>query len=134
MMAAELYKETLAGYEACLSKGESVSLSRYCKIHHVNYHGLRYWVKKHSTATPKHKSRKVATKPGIKKIPQPVSLPGRMIPLLIQSPIGEKTKESTRSKSSLKGVNITTQTGLVVCIPEISCVDLAGLILSCNTR
>jgi len=49
MMAAEFYKETLVGYEVCLSKGESVSLSRYCKIHHVNYQGLRYWVKKHST-------------------------------------------------------------------------------------
>lgn len=131
-MAAEFYKETLVGYEACLSKGESVSLSRYCKIHHVNYQGLRYWVKKHSTLTLKHKSRKVATQPGIKKIPQSVS--GHMIPLLIQSPIGENTKESTQSRSSLKGVNITTQTGLVVCIPEISYVDLAGLILSCNTR
>lgn len=134
MMAAEFYKETLVGYEACLSKGESVSLSRYCKIHHVNYQGLRYWVKKHSTLTLKNKSRKVATQPGIMNLSQSVSSPGHMIPLLIQPPIGEKAKRPPQSRSSLKGVNITTQTGLVVCIPEISCVDLAGLILSCNIR
>lgn len=132
MMAAELYKETLAGYEACLSKGESVSLSRYCKIHHVNYQGLRYWVKKRSSLTLKHKSRKVATQPGIKKIPQSVS--GHMIPILIQSPLGEEAKVSPQVQFSLMSVNITTQTGLVVCIPVISCVDLAGLILSCNIR
>jgi hypothetical protein len=42
MMAAELYQKTLAGYEAYLGKGESMSLSRYCKIHHVNNRGLRY--------------------------------------------------------------------------------------------
>ena len=134
MMASEFYKETLAGYEACLSKGESVSLSRYCKIHHVNYPGLLYWMKKHSCVTPKSKSRKIATQYCIKDIRQPVSLPGRMIPLLIQSPMGEEAKASLQSKSSLKGVSITTKTGLVVCIPEIGCVDLAGLILSCNTR
>lgn len=122
MMAAEFYKETLAGYEACLSKGESVSLSRYCKIHHVNYQGLRYWVKRHST------------QPVIMNFSQPVSSPRHMIPLLIQSPMGEKAKGSPQSKSSLKGVNITTQTGLVVCIPQINCADLAGLILSCNIR
>ncbi|MGV8094703.1 MAG: hypothetical protein AB2L24_22850 [Mangrovibacterium sp.] len=40
MMAAELYQKTLAGYEALLGKGESISLSRYCKIHHVNSRGL----------------------------------------------------------------------------------------------
>ena len=61
MMAAEFYKKTLAGYEASLSKGDSVSLSRYCKIHHVNCRGLRYWMKKHSINTPKGKSGRVAT-------------------------------------------------------------------------
>ena len=44
MKAAELYKKTLAGYEASLSKGDSVTLSRYCKINHVNCRGLRNWV------------------------------------------------------------------------------------------
>jgi len=60
MMAAELYQKTLAGYEASLGKGESVTLSRYCKIHHVNNRGLRYLMKKHSIDTLMHKSRKVA--------------------------------------------------------------------------
>lgn len=45
MMAAELYQKTLSGYEVLLGKGESMSLSRYCKIHHVNNRGLRYWMK-----------------------------------------------------------------------------------------
>lgn len=45
MMAAELYQKTLSGYEVLLCKGESMSLSRYCKIHHVNNRGLRYWMK-----------------------------------------------------------------------------------------
>jgi hypothetical protein len=42
MLAAELYQKTLTGYEASLGKGDSMSLSRYCKIHHVNNRGLRY--------------------------------------------------------------------------------------------
>jgi hypothetical protein len=132
MMAEELYKKTLAGYEASLGKGDSVTLSRYCKIHHVNCRGLRYWMKKHSINTPKIKSGKVATHAFPNTTDQSVTGPHHMIPLLIQSPIREET--SRLRKSSLKGVNITTQNGLVVCINEISCVDLAELILSCNTR
>lgn len=132
MMAAELYEKTLTGYEASLSKGDSVTLSRYCKINHVNYRGLRYWMKKHSINTPKNKSGKVATHSISNNNGQPVTGPHHMVPLLIQSPMREKT--SGLMKSSLKVVNITTQNGLVVCIKEISCVDLAELILSCNTR
>jgi hypothetical protein len=133
MMAVELYQKTLAGYEASLGKGESVSLSRYCKIHHVNNRGLRYWMKKHSIDPPRNKSRKIAAQ-SCNNISHFITSPGHMMPLLIQSPSGENAKKSTRSSSSLKGVNITTPTGLVVRIPEISCLDLAELILSCNTR
>jgi hypothetical protein len=132
MMAATLYQKTLAGFEASLGKVDSVSLSRYCKIHHVNFRGLRYWMKKHSIDTPRNISRKVATQTGINNIGQPLTSPGHMMPLMIQSPIVAKAKEPTQSNSSLQGVTITTPTGLVVCIPEIYCVDLAGLILSCN--
>jgi hypothetical protein len=134
MMAVELYQKTLAGYEASMGKGESVSLSRYCKIHHVNNRGLRYWMKKHSIDPPRNKSRKIAAQSCINNISHFITSPGHMMPLLIQSPSGENAKKSTRSNSSLKGVNITTPTGLVVRIPEISCLDLAELILSCNTR
>jgi hypothetical protein len=132
MMAAELYQKTLAGYEASLGKGESMSLSRYCKIHHVNNRGLRYWMKKHSIDPPNNKSRKVTTQSGINNSSQPLTSPEHMMPLLIQSPGGEKLKKSTHCNSSLQGVNITTQTGLVVCIPEIGCLELSELILSCN--
>ncbi len=132
MMAEELYKKTLAGYEASLSKGDSVTLSRYCKIHHVNCRGLRYWMRKHSLNTPKTKSGKVAPHSISTTTDQLVTGLHHLVPLLIQSPIREKT--SRLGKSSLKEVNITTQNGLVVCINEISCVDLAELILSCNTR
>ena len=132
MMAAELYKKTLGGYEASLGKGESMSLSRYCKIHHVNNRGLRYWMKKHSIDPPGNKPGKVTPQSDINHISQPAASPHHMVPLLIQAPIREKG--STRSKSFLKDVNITTQTGLVVCIPQISCADLSGLILTCNTR
>lgn len=131
MMAAELYKKTLAGYEASLSKRDPVSLSRYCKIHHVDSRGLSYWMKKNSIDTPKNTSGKVADHSG-SNTDQPVTWPVHMVPLLIRDPIREKAP--IRSKSSLKGVNITTQTGLVVCIQEISCVDLAALIQTCNTR
>jgi hypothetical protein len=134
MMAAELYQKTLAGYEASLGKGESISLSRYCKIHHVNNRGLRYWMKKHSIDPPKNKSMKGATHSGINKTSKPVTSPGHMVPMLIQPPIVGKAKKSTRSNSTLKGVNITTQTGMVVYIPEINHANLAELILSCNTR
>jgi len=132
MMADELYKKTLAGYEASLSKGDSVTLSKYCKIHHVNCRGLRYWMKKYSINTPKNKLGKGATPSISNNTDQPVAGPHHMVPLLIQSPIREET--ARLRKSSLKGVNITTQNGLVVCINEISCVDLAELILSCNIR
>ena len=132
MMAVELYKKTLADYEASLSKGDSVPLSRFCKMNHVNCRGLRYWMKKHSINTPKNKSGKAATHSISNNTGQPVTGSHHMVPLLIQSPIREKT--SGLMKSFLKGVNITTQNGLVVCIKEISCVDLAELILSCNTR
>ncbi len=55
MMAAELYQKTLASYEASLSKEESMSLSRYRKIHYLNNRGLRYWVKKYSIDLPGNK-------------------------------------------------------------------------------
>ena len=135
MMAAELYKKTLADYEASLGKGESMSLSRYCKIHHVNNQGLRYWMKKHSIDPPRNKPGKVTPQSAINHISQPAASPHHMMPLLIQPAIGGKVKTLTRGgKSSLKDVNITTQSGLVVCIPQISCADLAGIILTCNTR
>ena len=106
MMEAELYKKTLAGYEATLSKGDSVTLSKYCKINHVNSRGLRYWMKKHSINTPKNKSGKVATHAISNNTAQPVTGPHHMVPLLIQSPIREKP--SGHMKSTLKGVKITT--------------------------
>lgn len=134
MMAAELYQKTLNGYEALLGKGESMSLSRYCKLHHVNNRGLRYWMKKNSIISPKGKSGRLRGSSVVNNTTQPVCGSHQMVPLLIQAPIREKAKDPTRSKSSLKNVNITTQTGLVVCIPQISCADLAGLILTCNTR
>lgn len=134
MMAAELYQKTLVSYEACMGKGDSISLSRYCKIHHVNNRGLMYWMKNHSIDPPKNKPRKGATHSGINKTSKPVTSPGHIMPMLIQSPIVEKAKKSTRSNTTLKGVNITTQTGMVVYIPEINHANLAELILSCNTR
>ena len=130
-MAAELYQKTLAGYEALLGKGESMSLSRYCKIHHVNNRGLRYWMKKHSIVPPRNTSGKVSRQAGHNHISKSATAV-QMMPLLIQSPGVEKSKKSIRNNSSLKEVNITTQTGLIVRIPEISCAGLAELILSCN--
>lgn len=132
MMAAELYPKTLAGYEALLGKGESMSLSRYCKIHHVNNRGLRYWMKKHSIVPPRNKSRKISRQAGHNHISRSVPSPGQIMPLLIQSHGGERSKKSIQSNPSLMEINITTQTGLIVRIPEISCAGLAELILSCN--
>ena len=132
MIAEELYKKTLAGYEASLSKVDSVTLSKYCKLNHVHCRGLRYWMRKHSIHCPKNKSGKVATHSISNNAGQSGIGPHHMVPFLIQSPIREKT--SRPGKSSLKEVNITTRNGLVVRINEISCVDLAELILSCNTR
>ena len=134
MMAAELYQKTLSGYEALMGKGESISLSRYCKLHHVNNRGLRYWMKKNSIISPKAKSGGLPDPSVSNNTTQPVCGSHHLVPLLIQAPIREKAKDPTRSKSSLKDVHITTQTGVVVCIPQISCADLAGLILTCNTR
>jgi hypothetical protein len=134
MMAAELYQKTLTGYEALQGKGESISLSRYCKLHHVNNRGLRYWMKKNSIISPKGKSGRLRGPSVSNSTAQPVPGSHRMVPLLIQAPMGGKAKKLTRSESSLSNVNITTQTGLVICIPQISCADLAGLILTCNTR
>ena len=134
MMAAELYQKTLSGYETSLGKGESISLSRYCKLHHFNNRGLRYWMKKNSIINPKGKPGRLAGPSVSNNTAQPVPGSHQMVPLLIQSPIVGKAEKLTRSESSLKDVHITAQTGLVVCIPQISCADLAGLILTCNTR
>tara|TARA_R110002050_G_scaffold138576_2_gene262392 strand:- start:2736 stop:3140 length:405 start_codon:yes stop_codon:yes gene_type:complete len=134
MMAEEFYQKTLAGYESSLGKGESISLSRYCKKHHVNNRGLRYWMKKNSIISPKGKSGRLAGPSVSDNTTQPVPGSHQMVPLLIQAPTVGKAKKLIRSESSLKDVNITTQTGLVVCIPQISCADLAELILTCNTR
>ncbi len=134
MMAAELYQKTLNGYEALLGKGESMSLSRYCKLHHVNNRGLRYWMKKNSIISPKGKPGRLAGPSVSNSTAQPVCGSHHLVPLLIQAPVVGEAEKRTRSESSLKDVNITTQTGVVVCIPQISCADLAGLILTCNTR
>jgi hypothetical protein len=132
MMAAELFKKTLAGYEASLIKGDSMTLSKYCRMHHINCRGLRYWMRKHSITTPKITSGNIATRSISNTTDHLVTGSHHMIPILIQPPIREKTSKQT--KSSLSGVNITTPNGLVVCLSEISCSDLAELILSCNTR
>ena len=134
MMTSELYQKTLSDYEALLGEGESMSLSRYCQLHHVNNRGLRYWMKKNSIISPKAKSGKLAGPSAANNTAQPVPGTHQLVPLLIQSPIGGKAKKLSRGKSSLKGVHITTQTGVVVSIPEISSVDLAGLILFCNQQ
>lgn len=131
MIAAELYQKTLAGYEACLSKGDKVTLSRYCKTHHVNYRGLGYWMKKESIPKPgsgravPHGSVPDATGTQVTGL-------FKMVPLLIESPVRQKGLRLR--ESFLKGITVTTQNGLVVRINEISCVDLAELILSCNIR
>jgi len=87
MMAAELYQKTLAGYEASLGKGESTSLSRYCKIHHVNNRGLRYWMKKNSIISPKGKSGRLAGPSVSNNTTQPVPGSHQMVPLLISVPM-----------------------------------------------
>ena len=71
-------------------KGESVTLSRYYKIHHVNCRGLKYWMEKHSIDTRRNESGKFARQSGPNTINKPLTSPGHMMPLLIQSPIGEK--------------------------------------------
>ncbi len=96
MMAAELYPKTLSGDKASSSKGATVSLSRYCQLYHVNNRGLRYWMKKSSINTANGKPEKAA----VRSIPAatglPVTSPGHMLPLQIQSPLGEKAKRSPR--------------------------------------
>lgn len=99
MMAAELYQKTLKGYEALLGKGESMPLSRYCKLHHVNNRGLRYWMKKNSIISPKGKSGRLAGASVANNITEPVPGSHQMVPLLIRAPMGGKAKELIRSES-----------------------------------
>jgi len=91
-------------------------------------------MKKNPIISPKDKSGRLASPSASNNTTQPVPGSHQMVPLLIQAPVGGKAKKLTRSESSLKDVSMTTQTGLVVCIPQISCADLAGLILTCNIR
>ena len=81
---------------------------------------------------PYNKSRKVSTQAGHNHMGKSVPSAGQMMPLQIQSPGREKSKKSIQSTPSLMEVNITTQTGLIVCIPEISGAGLAELIQSRN--
>jgi hypothetical protein len=91
-------------------------------------------MKKNSIISPKAKSGRLAGPSATNNTTQPVYGSHQMVPLLIQAPTGGKSEKLSRGKSSLKDVHITIPTGLVVCIPQISCADLAGLIFTCNTR
>ncbi len=52
MMSAELYQKTVTGHEASPGKGESISLSRYCKPHHITILGMMCLKKKHTIDPP----------------------------------------------------------------------------------
>ena len=117
MMAAELYQKTLTGYEASLGKRESISMSRYCKLHHVNNRGLRYWMKKNSIISFKGKSGRLAGASGTNNTTQSVPGSHQMVPLLIQSPMGGKAKKLTHSFSSNDAMVINMlRKVLIICL------------------
>jgi len=75
------------------------------------------WMKKNSIISPKDKSGRLAGPSVSNNTAQPVCGSRHLVPLLIQAPVVGEAEKLTRSESSLKDVNITTQTGVVVCIP-----------------
>ncbi|MDD4193474.1 MAG: hypothetical protein PHI28_19225 [Mangrovibacterium sp.] len=74
-------------------------------------------MKKNSIISPKDKSGRLAGPSVSNNTAQPVCGSRHLVPLLIQAPVVGEAEKLTRSESSLKDVNITTQTGVVVCIP-----------------
>ncbi len=124
MNNAPLFRMTLSNYEASLSLGKSGTLYKYCKIHNINYPGLRYWMKKHSIALPD---------PNLSIVVSPsASVPPRLIPLTILP--DEDPKRRELQLAHIQGVSITIADDIVVRIKEISPVDLACLIVSCQKR
>lgn len=47
MSATELYTQTLEQYKAALSGGRNVSLTVFCKEHHVNGRAMNKWLSSH---------------------------------------------------------------------------------------
>lgn len=123
MNNAPLFRMTLSNYEASLRLGKSGTLYRYCKIHNINYPGLRYWMKKHSIALPD---------PNPSMVIPSACAPQRLMPLTILPP--EDTKRSVLQLAHIQGVSITIADDIVVRIKEISPADLASLIVSCQKR
>lgn len=124
MINVSLFRRTLSSYEASIIRGESCTLYKYCKIHHVNYQGLRYWMIKESIALPDQNLSKV--------VASSTCAPQQMVPLTIISP--QESKEPVLPSPHLQEVSITITDGMVVRIKEISPADLASLILSCQIR
>ncbi len=129
--AKELYAKTFSGYKQLIEKGEYLSLRMYCKLHHVNCRGLSYWMNKFSIEHPGKKYRKARQNPGHFQPKQ--NSQTQVVPLIIQTPAEAITQNLREEKASLiKDIRITVQSGIVVSIPGISCIDLAELLLSCN--
>jgi hypothetical protein len=130
--ANEIYAKTFSGYKKLIEKGEYLSLRKYCKLHHVNVRGLSYWMKKLSIEHPGTKFREARQNSGHFQPKQSARV--QVVPLSIQVAPEEVTNQQlTEGKDAiLKDISISIQSGMIISIPGISCIDLAELILICN--
>ena len=124
MKAAELYEKTLRSYSTELPVLK-ISLSSYCKNHHVNYRGLCHWMQENSISVPK-------SSPPPLKPAQPVS---SFSPITILSTeVSGKQPSFSSSTGIIKGVQILCPNGFQVSIREISGKVMTCLIDQLNPR
>jgi len=134
MKASELYTKTIEGYKQEIVVSP-ITLSDYCKTHHVNYKGIQLWMSRNSITVAQLKKEITAHSDSSSDFPAVQTESGQQIyPLSFQ--VGGAKKEDIRksSYSCVKGVNITFPDGVIVSIKEITPEDLNKFILSCNTH
>lgn len=134
MKASELYTKTIEGYKQEIVVSP-ITLSDYCKRHHVNYKGIQLWMSRNSITVAQLKKEITAYSDSSSDFRAVQTESGQQIyPLSFQ--VGGAKKEDIRksSYSCVKGVNITFPDGVIVSIKEITPEDLNKFILSCNTH
>lgn len=128
----ERFRNTYSGYKKALSI-DQITLSDYCKIHHVDYRGMRRWMSKNSI-TVKELKKAVSSleKSGSGLIDPSHGLDRELYPLSFESTCSRNKAVVSKSGSLLKGVSITFPDGVIVSIREISRKDLTEFIVSYN--
>lgn len=135
MEASERYSQAVKDYQEMIQK-TSITLSSYCKSHHINSNGMMKWM-----------SRNKITVKGLKPVtPQPKQVVAvskaqiagpssqQIFPLSFKTTPSEEDRDARKTTSLLKGVSITFPDGVIVSIKETGWYDLGKFVAFYNTH